>query len=244
MKLSCYLLDDEYHAIELLKDFVERTPGLELKGFSTSPAVALEEIAGGTPPAILFLDVDMPEMSGMELAPLVSLYTKVIFTTSYREYALEAFEKDAFDYLLKPVSFDRFQKAVFKVRKYFAEREQGRRDPKDYFYVKTEVRGKLVRIVIDDIIYIEAAQNYLIINSRSGKHMAYLTMDEIAERLKLHPFIRVHRSYIIHQERIKLLEHGQVTLEEQTVIPLGRQYKEPLLKTMNVLLLQSRRNSS
>jgi len=243
MKLNCYIVDDEYHSIEILKAYIAKTPWLELKGASTDPVAALDQVASPDPPQITFLDVDMPELSGMEFAGMVSLYTKVIFTTSYPEYAIEAFEKEAVDYLLKPVSYERFLKSVNKVKKPALEQLGRTARELPYFYIKTDLKGKVARITTADILYIEASQNYVCIHCTSGKHLAYLTLGEIAERLPGARFYRVHRSFIINVEKIKTLEHGQVTMEDHSVLALGREYKGTLLESMKDLLVQSRRHT-
>lgn len=243
MNLSCYLVDDEFHALEVLRSYVARTPGLELKGSNTDPLAALDEVASADPPQITFLDVDMPELSGMEFAGMVSLYTKVIFTTSYPEYAVEAFEKEAADYLLKPISYERFLKSVQRIRRLCLEKGQGISPDPGYFYIKTEQKGKFLKINTADIIYLEAAQNYVSLHCRSGTHLAYLTMEEIGQRLPADRFLRVHRSFIVCLERVRTLEYGRLTLDDKTVIPLGDAYKEPLLSAMKQLLIESRRNS-
>lgn len=243
MNLSCYVVDDEYHSVEILKAYIEKTPGLELKGSATNPLTGLNEVASADPPGITFLDVDMPELSGLEFAGMASLYTKIIFTTSYPEYALQAFEKDAVDYLLKPISYERFLKAVNKVKKAILEKTGSGQPDAGYFFIKTDLKGKLQKIDIPDIVYVEAALNYIRLHCRSGKYMAYLTMEEIGDRLPKNRFLRTHHSFIVNLDRIRTLEHGQLTLEDQTILPLGRSYKESLLALMRALLLESRRKS-
>ncbi|MFI5160450.1 MAG: LytR/AlgR family response regulator transcription factor [Sphingobacteriales bacterium] len=243
MNLTCYIVDDEFHAIEVLKAYIEKTPGLVLQGYTTDPLVALKDIAGPDAPQVTFADVDMPELSGMEFAGMVSLYTKVVFTTSFPEYAIEAFEKEAFDYVLKPVSYERFLRTIVKLKKHFQAIAPGADTPKDYFYIKSDIKGKMIRIIVEDIIYVEAAQNYIRIHLVSGKHMAYLTMEEIAERLPGSRFTRIHRSFIINNNRIKTLENGQVTLDDRSVISLGRFYRNPFLASMKELLVQSKRTT-
>lgn len=241
VELSCYVVDDEQHAIDLLQAFIERTPGLYLKGATTDPLVALAEVGSAVPPDVCFADVDMPRLSGMEFAGMASIHTRVIFTTSYPEYAVEAFEKNAFDYLLKPIAYERFLKAIMKIRKHVLETKGGDAGNPGFIFVHSDVKGKVVKVVTDDIIYIEAAQNYVRIVATDAKYMTYLTMEEIAADLPKTSFMRVHRSFIINTARIKSMEHGQVTLDHQTVIPLGRVYKDQLVALMKQRLVQSAR---
>ncbi|MDB5145967.1 MAG: hypothetical protein JWQ66_4682 [Mucilaginibacter sp.] len=241
MNLSCYLVDDEFHAIEVLKTYIAGTPGLELKGYATDPRLALHEVAGPGAPDITFVDIDMPELSGLDFAGLVSLYTCVVFTTSYPEYAIEAFEKEAFGYLLKPISYETFLKTVHRVKRQLRGKGHPATGKGAYFYIRSDIKGKVIRVVTEEIFYIEAAQNYVTIHFSAGKQMAYLTMEEIAEKLPGETFARVHRSFILHTGRIKSMEQGRVTLENQAVIPLGRMYKEPLLEAIKDLVVQSKR---
>ena len=244
MNLTCYIIDNEPHSLEILKSYIEKTPGLELRGSQTNPLDALNEVISSDPPDFVFLEVDMVELSGMDFAVQVAVFTKIIFTPSFPDYAVEAFEKEAFDYLLKPISYERFLKAVNKFRKYQIEKAAVQTGLEEYFFIKTETKGKVARIVTMDIFYIEAAQNYIKLKTRFGNHMAYLTMDEITEHLPSGNFICVHRSFIVNRKAIKSVEHGQVTLTDNSIIPLGRSYKEPLLAAVTELLVQSKRLGS
>jgi DNA-binding LytR/AlgR family response regulator len=241
MNLKCYVVDDEYHSVEMLITYIEQTEGLELRGFSTNPLTALNEVTGANPPDITFLDVEMPELSGMDFAGLVNLYTTVIFTTSFREFALEAFEKEAFDFLLKPISYARFRKCIQRVQRSAVQKIQPKEDQRDSFFVKSETKGKMIKVIIDDIIYIEGAQNYIKIHLTSGDLMPYLTISEIEQYLPAQQFSRIHQSFIINNDRIKAVEQTRVTLENNTSLSLGRFYKEPFLEKMNAMLLKSRR---
>jgi DNA-binding LytR/AlgR family response regulator len=241
MNLRCYVIDDEYHSVEMLIEYIEKTEGLELQGFSTNPLTALNEVTGANPPDITFLDVEMPELSGMEFAGMANLYTKIIFTTSFQEFALEAFEKEAFDFLLKPISYARFRKSVQRIQRTAMEDKAVLNEKRDFFFVKTETKGKMVKVTINDILYVEGAQNYIKIHLVSGEIMPYLTINEIEQYLPLEQFTRIHQSFIINTARIKAVEQTRVTLEDGSVLNLGRFYKDAFLEKMNGLLLKSRR---
>ena len=161
MNLTCYIVDDEHHAVKILRRYIEQTEGLELVGYATNPVTGLNEVTRTDSPALTFLDVDMPELSGMEFAGLANLHTEIIFTTSFPEYAVEAFEKEAFDYLLKPISYERFLKSIKKAKKAALARQHKPVAGDDFFFITTEIKGKMVKIAISDIIYVEAAQNYV-----------------------------------------------------------------------------------
>jgi DNA-binding LytR/AlgR family response regulator len=225
----------------MLIEYIEKTEGLELQGFSTNPLTALNEVTGANPPDITFLDVEMPELSGMEFAGMANLYTKIIFTTSFQEFALEAFEKEAFDFLLKPISYARFRKSVQRIQRTAMEVKSVQNEKRDFFFVKTETKGKMVKVTINDILYVEGAQNYIKIHLVSGEIMPYLTINEIEQYLPLEQFTRIHQSFIINTARIKAVEQTRVTLEDGSVLNLGRFYKDAFLEKMNGLLLKSRR---
>lgn len=241
MSLSCYIVDDEYHAIEILSDFINKTPGLELVGSSLDPLAALEGIATLVP-ALTFLDIDMPEISGLEFAELVNQQTTIVFTTAYREYGPEAFEKEVADYLLKPVTYERFLKCIQKIRKNVAEKSNQAVLAYSSFFIKTGIKGKLLRVNIPEIIYISSALNYIEIHFKEQKVMTYLTMGEAIEKLPSEQFSRIHKSYIVNHNFIQSLEYGQVRLEGQTTLPVGRVFREGFQQKMNSSFLFSKRD--
>lgn len=241
MNLKCYVVDDEYHSVEILIEYIEQTEGLELQGFSTNPLTALNEVTGEHPPDITFLDVDMPELSGMDFADLANLYTTIIITTSFREFALDAFEKDAFDFLLKPISYARFRKCIQKVRKNVNQKGMVKNERRNFFFVKSETKGRSVKVILNDILYIEGAQNYIKIHLINGAIMPYLTINEIEQYLPKDQFSRIHQSFIINNDRVKTIEQARVTLDDNTSLNLGRFYKDNFLEKMNELLLKSKR---
>lgn len=225
----------------MLIEYIEKTDGLELQGFSTNPLTALNEVTGVNPPDITFLDVEMPELSGMEFAGLANLHTTIIFTTSFPEFALEAFEKEAFDYLLKPISYARFRKCIQHIMRVNTVAKPSQPEKRDSFFVKSEIRGKMTKVIINDILYIEGAQNYVKIHLTSGELMPYLTINETEEYLPIGQFSRIHQSFIINNDRIKSVEQTRVTLENNINLNLGRYYKDAFLEKMNELLLKSKR---
>ncbi len=220
MSLRCYIVDDESHAIRILADYVQRTPGLVLAGTATEPLRALAEISGADPPDVVFLDVDMPELNGLDFAALAGDSVTVVFTTAFREYAVEAFERHAADYLLKPVFYERFLACVQRLR------NRERPAAGEAFFVKTGTRGKLQRIGIDGIRYIEGADTYIDILSKNGKVTTYMTLSEVLQRLPPDLFSRVHKSFIVRDALVAVIEPGQLKLEDGTVLPLGPSYRE------------------
>lgn len=171
MMISCYIIDDESEAIGLLKEYIEKTPGLELVGSSQDPVKALDEITGPLAPDITFMDVDMRQLSGMELAGMVNLYTTIVFTTGFTEYALQAFEKEAFDYLLKPINYERFLKCIQRVKRKMHRPVSAAGLEEDFFNIKSEIKGRMVKIRFEEVIYVEGAVNYIQIHTTGSKHM-------------------------------------------------------------------------
>lgn len=241
MNLRCYVVDDEFHAVEMLIEYIEKTDGLELQGFSTNPLTALNEVTGANPPDITFLDVEMPELSGMDFAGLVTLHTTIVFTTSFQEFALEAFDKEAFDFLLKPISYVRFRKCIQRIQRIGINAKAQQQQERDFFFVKSEIKGKMIKVNMADILFVEGAQNYIKIHLIWGEIMPYLTINEIGQYLPEEEFSRIHQSFIINNKRIKSVEQTRVTLENDLSLNLGRYYKDAFLEKMNELLLKSRR---
>jgi DNA-binding LytR/AlgR family response regulator len=241
MNISCYVVDDEAGAIALLTEYIERTPGLELIGSSTDPLLALEELTSENAPDITFVDVDMRLLSGLELAGMVNLYTTVVFTTAFPEYALQAFEKEAFDYLLKPITYDRFAKCIHhaKRKKKLAGHEHAVRE--DFFTIKSEVKGRMVKIKFDEVIYIEGAINYIQIHTTEGKHMTYLTMKDMEKHLPAPLFARIHRSFMINVNYVKVIERAQVRMQNGESLIMGDYYKKRFLDLMDEHLVRTDR---
>lgn len=224
MNLSCYIVDDESHAIGVLKDFISKTPGLELVGSATDPLAALAVIAAD-PPALTFLDIDMPGINGLQFAGLVNTQTTVIFTTAYREYGPEAFEKEAADYLLKPISYERFLACIQKIRRNFAGKTSVSKNLQPYFFVKSGVKEKLLQVNVAEILYISGFDHYVEIHLKEQKIVTYLKLGEVLEKLPEEQFSRIHKSHIISHAAILSLEPGQVKLRDQATLPIGRTFK-------------------
>ena len=243
MSISCYVIDDEAGAIALLKEYIERTPGLELLGSSLNPLTALDELTSENAPDITFIDVDMRLLSGLELAGMVNLYTSVVFTTAFPEYAVQAFEKEAFDYLLKPINYDRFIKCIQRAKRKMTK--QAKTDypiREDFFNIKSEIKGRMVKIKFDEVIYIEGAVNYIQIHTTEGKHMTYITMKEIEQHLPKPLFARIHRSFIINVNYVKVVERSQIKLENGESLIMGDYYKQRFLDLMDAHLVKTDRS--
>jgi DNA-binding LytR/AlgR family response regulator len=241
--ITCYIVDDEAHAIQVLERYIRQTPGLQLLGSEENPLEALNAISQGlVRPEVVFADIDMPQLSGVKFAELIAPYTRVVFTTAYPDFALDAFDRNAVDYLLKPILYERFLRAVGRIRERRKELLEGTKaGGAHYFFIKGEVKGKMVRINLKQLLYVEALQNYVRLHLEKEKLVTYLTMKEIEEYLLSAGFYRVHKSYIVHLDKVIAVEGNQVILENKAAIPLGASYREGFLECVNTRLLKSRR---
>jgi len=220
--IHCLIVDDEPLAADVIESFVSKMPHLQLSGKVNSATEALAVLKTGKVD-IMFLDIQMPEMTGLEFLKTLRNPPLVIFTTAYPNYALESYEIDAADYLLKPVSFDRFVKAVNKAEERMkAPAPEG--ETPDYIFVKAD--GKLVRINIQDICYVEGLKDYVIIHTMQNKVVTHNTMKNIeALLLSDDNFIRIHRSYIINLRFVKEIEGNSFRVKDQ-LLTIGTTFKD------------------
>lgn len=240
--MTCYIVDDEFHAIEILEEYIEKTEGIKLIGTTTNPLQALDEIGNTHFPDVIFADVDMPQLSGLEFAGYVSVYSLIIFTTAHPRFAVQAFEKEAFDFLVKPVQYQRFLKSIQKVRKHLTSKEVTPLPAyEDFFYAKSEIKGKIIRFEFADIVFVKSEGNYIEINLEKEKHLIYLTMSEIEKFLPEDRFSRVHKSTIINNRMIKAIEGNRILLTNGEKIDIGTTYKIQFLEKLTKRLLNSKR---
>ncbi|NAY92700.1 response regulator [Muricauda sp. JGD-17] len=200
MKLKCLIVDDENLARKGLEDFVSQTPFLELKGSMASALDAMEFLKSNTVD-LMFLDIQMPNMTGLELMKALHAPPRVIFTTAYREFALEGFDLNAVDFLLKPFSYNRFLKAVDKT---ISLNKTDLVEGSDYIFIKSD--GILVRISIDDITFVETAKDYIFIHTVTDKYLTLVSMRHIENQLPKAKFMRVHRSFLVGIKHVKKIE--------------------------------------
>jgi two-component system LytT family response regulator len=238
--IKCLIIDDEIHAIELLTDYLADIPNFTLVGAYQDPAKGLMNV-NALAPDFLFLDIDMPGLNGIELSNLITADTKIIFTTASPNFAIEAFELNAFDYLLKPISTLRFYRCINKMTAFIAENTKSGKDNAEYFYIKSENKGKMIKIDYQDILYVESNNNYVTIVLLNQKHNAYLTLTEIAEALPVKLFYRVHKSFIINYNKISLIDGNQIILIDKTVLQIGNTYREAFLNIIQNLTIRSAR---
>lgn len=225
--IACIAIDDEPLALRQLKNYIEKLPYLHLSQSFSSAVKAIEYIRNHEID-LMFVDINMPDLSGMEFVKSLTNPPKVIFTTAYREYAMEGFQIDAADYLMKPISFAVFSKSVEKTRqRYFSQHEKPasvKHDDK-FLFIKSEY--KIVRIKLNDIKYIEGMRDYVRIHQVHEKPiMTLLNMSKIMEHLPLEGFMRVHRSYIVNLDKIQTIERSRIVFDKDTYIPISDHYKD------------------
>lgn len=232
MKLTCAIIDDEPLAISLLDSYVNKTPFLELSGKYSSAVNALP-ILTGTPVDLLFLDIQMPELSGLELSQILNADTRIIFTTAFDQYALDSYKVNALDYLLKPISYPDFLKSANKALQWYELLRKptvetmpatDREEPESIF-IKTEY--KLVQIELRRILYIEGLKDYvkIYVEDEPRPLLSLISMKSMEDMLPATRFVRVHRSFIVQPEKIKVIERNRIIYGKE-YIPISDNYKQ------------------
>jgi two-component system, LytTR family, response regulator len=205
-KMKCVIADDEPVARRLLQEYIADIDFLDLKG-SVENALKVNTLLKNEPIDLLFLDINMPKLSGIEFLRSVSPLPMVIMTTAYAEYAAESFELNVLDYLVKPFGFERFLKACNKAKDYHELKKQ---PAANYFFVKRD--NKIEKIFYEDLVYVEAMLNYVVLHTTNGKMIVYLTIKSILEQLPSDSFLKVHKSTVINLTKIRSIEGNEVDL--------------------------------
>lgn len=248
--INCIIVDDEPSAVDLLKIYIEKLPYLNLK-LATTDAIEALTFLQTNQVDLICLDINMPDISGLDFARLVQGKSRIIFTTAYSEFALESYKYDALDYLMKPISFDLFLRASQKMLAMMNLQakeiiKEGNNEEKeiadDYIFVKTEHKGKLTKILFKDILYIESLKNYIgIYTVHKEQIISLLTMKEIEERLPKDAFFRCHKSFAISLEKIKAIDGNEIILQEiKDRVPIGATYRDSLFTKLNSKILSSK----
>ena len=235
MKISCIVLDDEPLALEVLSSFIARIPYLVLEGQYTDPFFAMEHLRKKKVD-LLFVDIQMPDISGIELVKTLNNPPKIVFTTAYSSYAIEGFNLNAMDYLLKPIAFDRFLVAVNKVRDYMELSEAAQevhqpeeKDVPEYMFVKSNYKD--IKINFNEVLYIEGSEDYIKIHTTTKKVMTLLSMKGVMEKLPENQFIRIHRSFIVAIDKIESKSNERITIGKQS-LPIGASYLNEVSKRL------------
>jgi DNA-binding LytR/AlgR family response regulator len=234
--IKCLIVDDEQHALDILVHYVKNTPFLELVAATTNPVEALA-LTATHKVDLIFLDIQMPVMSGIDLAKSIQGKSRIILTTAYSEFAAEGFDLEVLDYLLKPIPLPRFLKAAHRALNAITSSSIAIPNDDqlgdDYFFVKTEFKGKMLKINIKDIDFIEGMKNYVAIHHAGQKTMALLNMKDLEERLPKKHFMRIHKSFIVAVNKIAAIEGNQVLIKNvRAEILLGETYKPAFLELM------------
>lgn len=224
MTISCAIIDDEPLAAGLLESYVKKTPYLTLIGTYNSAVTAIKDLREN-PVQLLFLDIQMPELSGIEFAKILPKETKIIFITAFNQYAIDGYKVNALDYLLKPVSYEDFIQSTDKALEYFSnQNKQGNSRDDRFMFVKSDY--KLVHVNLDDILYIEGLKDYVRIYLRTDeKIMSLMSMKKLEEYLPQPEFLRVHRSWIVHMPEVSTIDRFRIVFGD-LFIPISDNYKE------------------
>lgn len=218
--IHCLVVDDKPLAVDLLTDYVAKVPFLHLAGRSENPLEALHWV-GERRVDLIFLDIQMPQLTGLQFLQALDRRAQVVLTTAYADYALTGFEHDVVDYLLKPISFERFHQAVQKVQRRL--RPAPAEPSRSYLFVKTEHR--MQRVDLADVLYLEGLQNYVIIHTTTEKVIARQTLNNLEASLPAPAFVRVHKSFIVSLAHIHSVERSrifiQVGADSPRIIPVG-----------------------
>ncbi|MCD7916209.1 MAG: LytTR family DNA-binding domain-containing protein [Tannerellaceae bacterium] len=235
MKLACAIIDDEPLAISLLESYVKKTPFLDLKGKYTSAINALP-VLSAEPVDLLFLDIQMPELNGMEFSRMVEGQTRIIFTTAFEQYALDSYKVNALDYLLKPIRYPDFLQSASKALQWYeltlktqeSQHIQEEKPEIKSIFIKTEY--KLIQVELRKILYIEGLKDYvkIYIEDEARLVLSLMSMKSMEELLPANHFIRVHRSFIVQPEKIKVIERNRIVFGKE-YIPISDSYKQKFM---------------
>jgi len=229
---TCIIVDDEPPAIRVIEKFISQLKGLELIASSCKALEGLELI-NQNQPNIVFLDIQMPDLTGIQLSKLIDPNVNIIFTTAYSQFAVESFELNAVDYLLKPIAFPRFIEAVEKVKKKKTSvKETSNLHNEEYFFVKTDGKNKFRKVKLSDILFAESIKNYVIIHTEAEQLVTYNTLKNIQESLPQTKFIKIHKSYIVALDKVEKTDNYEVWINGKD-LPLGDTYRSEFFKRIH-----------
>lgn len=233
--LTCIIVDDEPPAVRILQKYVSQLPGTECVA-ATSKAIEALQLVEMHKPDILFLDIQMPDLTGIQLSLLLKDKTKIIFTTAYPQFAVEGFELNAVDYLLKPIAFNRFIAAIDKARILLQvappQSAAANSAEEDYFFIKTDGKNRFKRIAIADVTYLESIKNYVVIHTPQEQTVTYNTLKYFEQNLPAKLFVKIHKSYIVAIGKIEKTDNDEVWVMQKS-LPLGDTYKNEFFERIN-----------
>ncbi len=235
--MNCIIIEDDKLSLRIIEEFVNRTTGLNLVDTFSSAVDAINMLSSNDNIQLIFLDIELPDMSGMEFLNSIKIIPQVVIISSKEKYAVEAFDYEVTDYLVKPVNYARFFKAIERVRNRLQMRNGLDKIGKDEIFIKKN--STLVRLRYDEILWVEALENYVIFNTFEEKYTIHFTMKAIEQKLPVEKFTRVHRSYIVNVGRIEVIEDNSVlirTHDGTKTIPIGKSYKDKLMGDINLMV--------
>jgi two-component system response regulator LytT len=234
--IRCLAVDDEAYASGIIAGYISKIPDLQLVSTTTNPFEAIKLVQDGQVD-LVFLDIQMPELNGIQFLKICGGNCKVILTTAYPEYALEGFEHDVIDYLLKPIPYERFHKSISKARLLIDKAITGKTEtlpPEilpalEYLFIKGDSKNKFIKVDLKDILYVEGLKNYLSVYTSSQRLITYQSLKDFESQLPDSQFTRVHKSYIVALNKINLIDGNTIYVKDQS-IPIGETYKEKFFK--------------
>ncbi|EJF09729.1 LytTR family DNA-binding domain-containing protein [Pontibacter sp. BAB1700] len=238
-KLSCYIIDDEHLAQEILEEYLSKVPFLELKGTFMSPLEATAQLEKDRPD-LLFLDINMPDLDGLSFIPMLNPKPMIILTTAYDQYALKAFDLEVRDYLVKPFSFERFYKSVLRLYQEQGSRHQPEKKDnlvdlkQEQAHIFLKVGHRIQKIDTGDILFVEGMKDYLRIHTAKEKIMTLLSFAKLEELLPAQDFARVHRSFMVAIDKIDHIEKNRIRIADH-LIPISDSYHESFYKKLRGL---------
>ena len=224
MKFKCIIVDDEPPATRILKNYVEKVSFLEEIGIFNDSLKALEFI-NSNKVDVVFLDIQMPQLTGLQLSKILSKEVKIIFTTAYPDFALEGYELNAVDYLLKPIAFERFYQAVSKLSPNSKIETTNTNTTSEFVFIKTDGKNKFQKLLLSDILYLESLQNYVCIHTSKQQIITHSSLKNIIESLPENDFIQIHKSYVVAFKQIESTDNFSVFINSKE-LPIGATYKD------------------
>lgn len=231
--LQCLIVDDETPAIRLLESYIKKVSFLELKASTTDPIEAIQ-IIEHEDLDLVFLDIQMPTITGIQLSKIIKDKVSIIFTTAYPQFAIESYDLNAVDYLLKPFEFERFYSAILKIKPTKATKTH---QTKDFIFIKTDGKNNYEKVYTNDILYIEGLKNYVSLHLTNKQIITYNTLKHFESELPSSGFIKIHKSYIVSIQHIVKTDSLTVYLSNGDNLPIGDTYKKAFFEAINKLML-------
>jgi two-component system LytT family response regulator len=231
MKLKCIIVDDEPPATRILENYIGKVSFLEKTAVFNDALKALEFLNTHSVD-VIFLDIQMPQLTGLQLSRIISREIKVIFTTAYPDFALEGFELNAVDYLLKPIAFERFYQAVSKLNGDSKTEVISNNNSADFIFIKTDGKNKFIKLFLDEILYVESLQNYVCIHTLNQQIITHSSLKNVIESLPERNFVQIHKSYVVALKQIESTDSFSVFVNAKE-LPIGATFKDAFFERID-----------